>query len=153
MTYLLQIIKNEILLTAILSWFIAQLFKVVLVLIKDRKLDFTRLMGSGGMPSSHSSFTVSLAVAIGFEAGFDSIVFALSLAFSFVVMYDASGVRRAAGKQASVINMIIDALEESSPVKKEEKLKELLGHKPVEVFAGAVLGIIIALTYNFIFGM
>ena len=145
MTYLLQIIQNEILLTAILSWFIAQLIKVVLVLIKDRKLDFTRLMGSGGMPSSHSSFTVSLAVAIGFEAGFDSIVFALSLAFSFVVMYDASGVRRSAGQQAVILNQIVERLGKEGFSQTSKKLKELLGHSPLEVLAGAILGIVVAI--------
>lgn len=145
MTCLLELIRNEILLTAILSWFIAQFIKLVLVLITDRKLDFTRLTGSGGMPSSHSSFTVSLAAATGFEAGFDSVVFALALAFSLVVMYDASGIRRSAGQQAVILNQIVEKLGKEGFSQTSKKLKELLGHTPLEVFAGAILGIVVAI--------
>lgn len=145
MTYLLELIRNEILITAILSWFIAQFIKLVLVLITDRKLDFTRLTGSGGMPSSHSSFTVSLAAATGFEAGFDSVVFALALAFSLVVMYDASGIRRSAGQQAVILNQIVEKLGKEGFSQTSKKLKELLGHTPLEVFAGAILGIVVAI--------
>jgi acid phosphatase family membrane protein YuiD len=139
MTYLLELIRNEILITAILSWFIAQFIKLVLVLITDRKLDFTRLTGSGGMPSSHSSFTVSLAAATGFEAGFDSVVFALALAFSLVVMYDASGIRRSAGQQAVILNQIVEKLGKEGFSQTSKKLKELLGHTPLEVFAGVLI--------------
>lgn len=145
MTYLLELIRNEILITAILSWFIAQFIKLVLVLITERKLDFTRLTGSGGMPSSHSSFTVSLAAATGFEAGFDSVVFALALAFSLVVMYDASGIRRSAGQQAVILNQIVERLGKEGFSQTSKKLKELLGHTPLEVFAGAILGIVVAI--------
>lgn len=145
MTYLLELIRNEILITAILSWFIAQFIKLVLVLITERKLDFTRLTGSGGMPSSHSSFTVSLAAATGYEAGFDSVVFALALAFSLVVMYDASGIRRSAGQQAVILNQIVERLGKEGFSQTSKKLKELLGHTPLEVFAGAILGIVVAI--------
>ena len=97
MNYFLDIIFNQVLQTAVISWFAAQVIKIVLTLIKERRLDFTRIYGSGGMPSSHASFTVSLAVAVGFTNGFDSTLFALAAAFAFVVMYDATGVRRSAG--------------------------------------------------------
>ena len=100
MNYIIDIFSNKILQIAIISWFIAQVIKVVLTLLKDRRLDFTRLFGSGGMPSSHASFTVSLATAVGFYTRFTSVEFALAAAFAIVVMYDATGVRRAAGKQA-----------------------------------------------------
>ena len=144
MDYLLQISHNNVLQTAILSWFVAQLIKVILVLIKEKKLDFTRLTGSGGMPSSHSSFTVALATAVGFESGFDSVLFGVSLAFSFVVMYDASGVRRSAGQQAAILNKLVERFGKEDFAQTGKKLKELLGHTPLEVFAGAVLGIVIA---------
>lgn len=145
MEYLLQIAQNEVVQTSILSWFIAQMLKVLIVLIIEKKLDFTRITGSGGMPSSHSSFTVSLACACGFIDGFDSVSFGLAAAFSLVVMYDASGVRRAAGHQAAVLNQIIEKIGKEDISVTGKKLKELLGHSPVEVFAGAILGIIVAI--------
>ena len=144
MNYIIQICQNEILQTAILSWFVAQMLKVIIVLVTDRKLDFTRITGSGGMPSSHSSFTVALATAIGFKEGFDSVIFALSVAFSLVVMYDASGIRRSAGQQAVILNRIVEKLGKEGLTETSKKLKELLGHTPLEVFAGAILGIVIA---------
>jgi acid phosphatase family membrane protein YuiD len=95
------------------------------------------------MPSSHSAFTSSLAVAIGIEAGFDSALFALALGFALVVMYDAAGIRRAAGKQAAVLNHIVDELFHSGRIR-ENRLRELLGHTPVEVLAGAALGVAVS---------
>ena len=144
MNYIIQICQNEVLQTAILSWFVAQMLKVIIVLITDRKLDFTRITGSGGMPSSHSSFTVALAAAVGFKEGVDSVIFALSGAFSLVVMYDASGIRRSAGQQAVILNRIVEKLGKEGLTETSKKLKELLGHTPLEVFAGAILGIVIA---------
>ncbi len=144
MEYIVQILRNSVLQTAIISWFVAQLLKVIIVLVTDRKLDFTRLTGSGGMPSSHSSFTVSLAMATGFLEGFDSVMFGLAAAFSIVVMYDASGVRRSAGQQAMILNKIVEKLGRENIALTGKKLKELLGHTPTEVIAGAVLGIVIA---------
>ncbi len=145
MNYLMDLCKNSILQTALISWFAAQLIKVIIVLIIERRVDFTRITGSGGMPSSHSSFTVSLAAAIGFTDGFDSVAFALAAAFSLVVMYDASGVRRSAGQQAAILNRIVEKLGKEELSATGKKLKELLGHTPMEVFAGALLGLIIAI--------
>ena len=138
MNYLMDLCKNSILQTALISWFAAQLIKVIIVLIIERRVDFTRITGSGGMPSSHSSFTVSLAAAIGFTDGF-------AAAFSLVVMYDASGVRRSAGQQAAILNRIVEKLGKEELSATGKKLKELLGHTPMEVFAGALLGLIIAI--------
>ncbi len=140
----MDLCKNSILQTALISWFAAQLIKVIIVLIIERRVDFTRITGSGGMPSSHSSFTVSLAAAIGFTDGFDSVAFALAAAFSLVVMYDASGVRRSAGQQAAILNRIVEKLGKEELSATGKKLKELLGHTPMEVVAGALLGLIIA---------
>ncbi|MGN0162088.1 MAG: divergent PAP2 family protein [Candidatus Ornithomonoglobus sp.] len=144
MDYLLQLAQNSILQTALLSWLAAQILKVIIVFIIERRLDFTRLTGSGGMPSSHSAFTVSLAAATGFTAGFDSVIFAIAAAFSIVVMYDASGVRRSAGQQAVILNKIVERIGKDDIAETGKKLKELLGHTPTEVFAGAILGLIIA---------
>lgn len=145
MNYISDIFKNEILQTAVLSWFVAQMIKILLTLFKEKRLDFTRLFGSGGMPSSHASFTVSLAVSVGFSSSFSSIEFALAAAFAIVVMYDATGVRRSAGEQAAILNKIIDRIGKETISETSKKLKELLGHTPVQVFAGAILGIFIAI--------
>lgn len=127
----------------ILSWFIAQFLKFVFVILKYKKLDFRRLVGSGGMPSGHSAFMASLTTVAAKRFGFESFEFGLTLAMSFIVMYDATGVRRAAGKQAQVLNKIIFSQDNNLNV--EEKLKELIGHTPVEVLAGALLGIALGL--------
>jgi len=137
-----QIINNKVLLTCLTAWFIAQLLKILLTFYKTKRIDITRFVGSGGMPSSHTSFVMSLATAIGKLYGWSSPLFALAICFAFVVMYDAAGVRRAAGYQAKVLNMIIDDLAHHKPLG-NERLKELLGHTPKEVLAGAILGIIV----------
>lgn len=143
MSFFNEILSNRILWISLLAWLTAQVLKVVFTIIFMKKLDLTRLVGSGGMPSSHSALVVSLATCIGKQEGFHSPIFSLSVAVALVVMYDAAGVRRAAGKQARVLNEIISALQEHRAIT-EEKLKELLGHTPIEVIAGALLGIIIA---------
>ena len=140
-----EFFSSSILVTTIISWFIAQVIKVILVLLKSKKIDFRRFVGSGGMPSSHSSFVVSLAVSVGLTEGFTSTLFAVTVVLAMVVMYDAAGVRRAAGQQAKILNMLVEDWEKKDFTGTEKKLKELLGHSPVEVFAGALLGIVIAL--------
>lgn len=136
-----EIITNKYIYIPILLWFFIQLFKVMWDLIKEHKFDFKRILGAGGMPSSHSAVVCSLAVLIGKEYGFSSPIFALATVFAVVVMYDACGVRRAAGKQAKLLNKII-----STPgltgVQVQERLVEVLGHTPVQVFVGALIGII-----------
>lgn len=139
-----DIFANKILVSSLEAWVIAQLMKVMVVFITQRKLDFNRLIGSGGMPSSHSALVAALAVSIGRYVGFKSPEFAICLVFAFIVMYDAAGVRRAAGKQARVLNTILKDMQDTGRVP-EERLKELLGHTPVEVIAGAVVGTILAM--------
>jgi acid phosphatase family membrane protein YuiD len=143
MSYYTQLLYNNILWVSLLAWFIAQLLKVILTFIFNRKFDIRRFIGAGGMPSSHSALVVSLATSVGRFEGYDSPMFALALTFSLIVMYDAAGVRRAAGKQAAVLNEILEQIHTSRSVS-EEKLKELLGHTPIEVIAGAVLGFLIS---------
>ena len=123
----------------IIIWFLVQTFKVVFELVKYKKLNIKRMWGSGGMPSSHSAVVTSLMTAIGLSEGVTSAIFAVSFVFSCIVMYDAAGVRRAAGKQARVLNQII---ENEGDINVGEKLIELLGHTPKEVFVGAIVGII-----------
>lgn len=135
------ILQNTPLWAAIIAWAAAQGIKIILTLIVDKRFDASRIVGTGGMPSSHSSFTMALSFSIGKYYGFDSPLFAIALIFSFVTMYDAQGIRRAAGKQAEILNMLI--LEHKIP--DVDKLKELLGHTPLEVAAGALLGIVIGL--------
>ncbi|MEN1759324.1 divergent PAP2 family protein [Anoxynatronum sibiricum] len=138
--------SNRVLWITIIAWFIAQVLKVITTLLMDKHLNLLRLVGSGGMPSSHSSFVMSLATGVGKLHGWDSSIFALSLVFALVVMYDAAGVRYAVGRQAVILNQIIEDFHHHRKDKKltENRLKELVGHTPYEVFAGAVLGITIA---------
>ncbi|MBQ9605234.1 MAG: divergent PAP2 family protein, partial [Firmicutes bacterium] len=139
MIYLQQFFSNKIIGISALAWFVAQVIKIILDLIRTKSLDWRLITSSGGMPSSHSSFVTSLATSIGLTQGFDSPMFAITFVLCMVVMYDAAGVRRAAGKQAAAINDIADILENYG-FRMDENLKELLGHTPVEVAAGALLG-------------
>lgn len=143
MIFLKQLFDNKILSISVLSWAVAQLLKIILDLITSKKLDLKLITSSGGMPSSHSSFVTALTLSVGFSEGFNSPLFAACFVLSCIVMYDAAGVRRAAGNQARILNLFIQNRKEQG-IKIDEKLKELIGHTPVEVFAGAILGIIIA---------
>mgnify|MGYP000905568753 FL=1 len=143
--YISDIINNRAITTPVLAWFLAQSIKFVHHYIKHRKPDFRKLIDSGGMPSSHTAFTVSLATILGIHNGFGSDIFALAVIFSLVVMADAAGVRRAAGKQAQVLNKLVNS---SEHIQLDKQLKELLGHTPIEVFAGAALGIITGIALN-----
>lgn len=142
-TALSQLFGNRVLLEAFFAWLIAQTLKVVHTLVKERRVDFRRFVGAGGMPSSHSAFVTSLATAIGERAGWGSPTTALAWVFAMIVMYDAAGVRQAAGKQAEILNQIVDDLYHGGRLR-EDRLKELLGHSPIEVFAGAALGVLTA---------
>jgi acid phosphatase family membrane protein YuiD len=142
-----EILHNKILWVSLLAWFIAQLIKVLLTIIFGKRLDLTRFVGSGGMPSSHSALVVSMATSIGYVEGYHSTMFALSVIVASIVMYDAAGVRRAAGKQAAVLNEIVAELQAHRGIT-EKKLKELLGHTPVEVIAGAALGILVSVLFR-----
>ncbi len=130
----------------IIIWFFVQSFKVIYEIVKYKKVNIRRMWGSGGMPSSHSALVCSLSTVVALEDGIGSTTFAISLMLSAVVMYDAAGIRRAAGKQARVLNKIIENEEE---INIQEKLIELLGHSPKEVFVGAICGIFFSiLLYN-----
>ncbi len=138
------IFYNAILISAVTAWAIAQLLKVAVNVILLRKLNFHLIFSSGGFPSSHSATVSALALGIGKYYGWDSPIFAVSAVFGMIVLYDAAGVRRAAGKQAEVINRLVERLHPSLHFD-QERLKELIGHTPLEVFGGASVGIIVGL--------
>lgn len=158
------LVSNYIIDVAFLAWFAAQLIKTVLAYIPSKKINWERMVGSGGMPSSHSSLVCALAVGTAKKMGYTSPEFALAICFAAVVMYDAMGVRRAAGEQAKVINkMVVDFKDMFQMLKDEfdalargdqfsgmeeegerKRLKEFLGHTPLEVLCGAMLGILVA---------
>lgn len=135
--------QNTILATALTAWFCAQVLKTLTSYWKHGTLNVERLVGAGGMPSSHTALVMSLAWAVGLHDGFTSSLFAVTIVLASIVMYDAAGVRRAAGKQAKVINKLVRELRAEHTVR-DIRLKELLGHTPLEVLAGAILGISIA---------
>ncbi len=135
--------QNEILTTSFVAWFLAQFIKGVFYFVKEKRVNFRRFVGAGGMPSSHSALVASLATAVGLRMGWDQAITAITLIFAVIVMYDAAGVRHAASRQAITLNKIIDELFEEGEFH-QDRLKELLGHTPVEVIAGAALGIVMA---------
>ena len=145
MTYVYAFLENRVLLSVVLSFFAAQIAKVVLTLIQQKKFDARRLIGLGGMPSSHSSSVCALSTSLLIAKGFYSAEFAISLVLAMIVMTDAMGVRQAAGKQAEMLNKIVADLIESGQWPTQEKLKELLGHTPMQVVVGALLGILISI--------
>lgn len=128
------------------SWFTAQCLKVVINYYKDKKLNLRWLYDTGGMPSAHSATVASVATAVGLYYGFNSIIFLAVLIFTLITMFDAAGVRRNMGRQARILNKMLDDIHAKGGIQ-EQRLKELLGHTPVEVFAGAFLGI--AISYLF----
>lgn len=131
---------NKILLIAVVAWAVAQVLKLLISVAVYHTLDITYLFTGGGMPSSHSALVCACAVSTAFEAGLNSPVFAVSAVLAFIVMYDAAHVRLETGKQARVLNLLIRSLGVSKPEEFEEDLKELIGHTPLQVAVGAVLG-------------
>jgi len=138
-----ELIKNKILATTLSAWAIAQVIKVGIGVIRQRRFDFRWLVGTGGMPSSHAAGASCLATAIGLEYGFSSVLFALAAVFAIVVMFDAQGVRRATGRQARILNKIMDDIYWQGRIN-EDQLRELIGHTQIEVIVGFLIGIIIA---------
>ena len=136
------ILEYRYLIVPFATWFFIQLFKLIYDLVTTKKFNFKRILGAGGMPSSHSAVVVALCTMIGKKFGVNSAIFALSIVFAFVVMYDAAGVRRAAGKQAKLLNKIVQTPGLSN-VEVTEKLQEVLGHTPTQVIVGALIGFIV----------
>src|SRR6266487_644500 len=142
------LLDNRVLLAAFLAWAVAQVTKTVYELFKERKLMLGRLVSSGGMPSSHSALVTGLATATGRVAGIGSPVFAITVVLAGIVMYDAAGVRRAVSIQARILNQMIDEAFQGHPFA-EKRLRELIGHTPIQVLAGGLLGIGVGLLMTF----
>ncbi|KAI8470280.1 MAG: divergent PAP2 family-domain-containing protein [Monoraphidium minutum] len=141
-----EIFTNRVFLAGFWAWFTAQTLKIFTKRLKKGVWDLRAIVDSGGMPSSHSALCAGITTAIAFQSGFGSTAFATAVCFSSIVMYDAAGVRRHAGKQAEVLNQVIDELLEGHPVS-DVKLKEVLGHTPLQVCAGAILGVIFGIFF------
>lgn len=139
----------EILLAIIVANFAAQIIKTFFYAFKHKQLDLSMLFTTGGMPSSHSASVTAMTTSTGFVAGFDSAVFAISFCISAIVMYDSAGVRQSAGKQAKVLNQIMVELLSEEHHLNQDKLKEFLGHTPIEVIAGALFGVVISFLMRF----
>lgn len=151
MDWLLELLTNPLLITAVSSWLIAQVVKTIIHAIIYKKLDWARLFGDGGMPSGHSATVTSLATASGLLYGFGSFQFAVTAVLAIIVCHDATGVRQETGKQAVLLNELVRAFEalttEDLP---EMKLKEFVGHTPVQVMAGTLLGVLNAVAMHFL---
>ena len=141
---LMAFVQSKYIYVPFLLWFCIQLFKLIYDLVTTKKFNFKRIMGAGGMPSSHSAVVVGLATLIGKYEGVSSPIFAVAFILAFVVMYDACGIRRAAGKQAALLNKLIET-PGLTGMQVSEKLVEVLGHTPVQVFVGALIGLVVGL--------
>ena len=144
MAFLQGLIHNPVLVAGIMGWFVAQVLKTVIHLLITKKLVWERMVGSGGMPSSHSATVCALATAAGIQYGSESFAFAISVILAIVVMHDAMGVRRETGIQARVLNEMMTLFREmGTKMSVEDKLKEFVGHTPLQVWIGALLGIVV----------
>lgn len=148
----LKLLFNKPLIIAAISWIVAGVIKAIIDFIINKKLSITRIFGAGGMPSSHTSTVVALAIAVGNYEGIDSAPFAIALILMIIVIHDAVGVRLETGKQAKVLNTMMFESNAFKDIDFEKKLKEYVGHTPSQAFVGAIVGIIVAVTMIFMYG-
>ena len=142
---LYEIITNKVLVAPLCAWAVAQLLKVFITLVKEKRLDLRYLVISGGMPSAHSALVSALATSVAIIQGLGSVAFGITAILALVVMYDAAGIRQSVGLQSVVLNRIVQELRSRRPIAELERdLREFIGHTPFQVFAGAALGIIVA---------
>ena len=145
--FLVELTMNKAIIAFVIAWFIAQVLKTFIHLLITKKFALERMIGSGGMPSSHSASVCALATYVAMANGANSVEFAIAISFAMVIMHDATGVRREAGNHAKILNKMIESFkhiaEEGDEATVEEKLKEFVGHTPLQVFAGAILGIVV----------
>ncbi len=157
MNVFMELIENKVLIFAGLSWIIAQIIKIVIALVTEKRFRPDRIFGDGGMPSGHSATVTSLAVLVGWTQGYNSVLFAIAMILAIIVMNDASGVRLEAGKHAASIKELADIVNglfnEKDKEVKTEKLKLLVGHTPLQVFCGALLGIVVSICCILIFDL
>ena len=141
---MIDLLTNPILIYSAFAFACAQVLKILIHYLRTHKIDWHLLISTGGMPSSHAAYVCSAATAVAFREGLNSSLFALSVVIAIIIMVDAAGLRRAAGNHATVLNQIIEELFQGHPIS-DEKLKELLGHTPTQVFLGALLGVLCSL--------
>jgi len=142
--FFVELGRNQIFLTVLMAWLLAQTLKVAIGVIREKRFNFRWFVGTGGMPSSHAATVSALATSIGLTFGFSSPFFAIAFFFALIIMFDAQGVRRQSGQQAEILNKMIEDIYLNRGIK-QERLIELLGHTPVQVFIGASVGILVAL--------
>jgi acid phosphatase family membrane protein YuiD len=149
MNWIEQLLQNELLINGLFAWFCAQVGKTIIYAIITKKLDLLRMVGGGGMPSSHSATVTAVATTSAVVYGLASFQFGITVILAFIVMHDAMGVRLETGKQSKVLNQMIEFIESmGKDLPSEEKLKEFVGHTPMQVLVGAILGILIALLFT-----
>jgi len=144
-----NILHNYVLLTGLAGWFLAQMLKIPIGFLRNRRWNWALFFGAGGMPSSHSALVTSTAAAVGLYYGFDSPVFGVATAIAMIVVYDATGIRRQAGMQAQKINILVEELLKGHPIS-DKHLREVLGHTPLEAMGGVLLGLAVALGLWFV---
>lgn len=142
--FIKELFSNKILITTLFAWIFAQSIKVAIGVVREKRFDFRWFVGTGGMPSSHTAGAACLATAVGMNSGFNSVHFALAASFAIVVMFDAQGVRRATGRQARILNKITEDIYWQGKIR-EDRLRELIGHTPIEVIGGFIVGVAVAL--------
>lgn len=140
---ILSVLQNHVLIAALIAWSIAQIVKLPVEFASTRQWNWSLLLRAGGMPSSHAALVTAVAHGIGLTVGFDSGLYALSIVLAMIVLYDATGIRRQAGRHAEIINAMIQDLVEGHPLH-QEQLIEVLGHSPFQAFVGMLLGLIVA---------
>lgn len=145
MSFISGVLSNKILIAAFCGWLVAQVLKTIIYVAVNKSFNPERLLGDGGMPSSHSATVMAMVTSTAFYFGPDTFEFAVTAILALIVMHDAMGVRRETGKQAKVINNMMDWFVQNSDISPEEKLKEFVGHSPTQVFFGALLGIIVGI--------
>lgn len=150
MNIIIQIISNKPLVIAATSWIVAGIIKTIIDFIINKRFSITRIFGAGGMPSSHTSTVVALAIAVGYYGGLDSTSFAIALIFMIIVIHDAIGVRLETGKQAKVLNTMMFESDAFKDLDFEKKLKEYVGHTPSQAFVGAIVGVIVSIFMIFV---
>lgn len=148
---MMDIFANRTLLCCLSAWFVAQALKIPTYLWLEKRLDWSRFFGSGGMPSSHTAMVVSLTIMVGATEGFDTTIFAVVFTMATIVMYDATGVRRETGRQGEVLNEILRSVFVDGKPISDDNLKELVGHTKVEVAGGFIVGVAVACLFLFVF--
>ncbi len=141
-----DIAHNRIFLITLAVWFLAQTVKVFVGFFAEKRFNFRWFIGTGGMPSSHAAGASALATCVGLSEGFESVLFAVAASFAMVTMFDAQGVRRSTGQQATILNKMMDDIYWKGQIE-EKRLKELVGHTPIQVLAGLIFGIFCALIF------